>query len=134
MSISAVAARYAALDRGPARRNGPVVPICACATRGREGHGTFPRCHVSSIDPPGPERQRGTMGIDWHTRLETNPEVRSGQPTIRGMRVTVRDVLGFLAAGMTVDEILTEYPYLERDDILAALAYATETLPDHVPA
>ena len=74
------------------------------------------------------------MGIDWHTRVETNPDVRSGQPTIRGMRVTVKDVLGFLAAGMTADDILAEYPYLERDDILAALAYATEALPDHAPA
>lgn len=74
------------------------------------------------------------MGIDWHTRVETNPEVRSGQPTIRGMRVTVKDVLGFLAAGMSAEEILAEYPFLERDDILAALAYATEALPDHVPA
>ena len=74
------------------------------------------------------------MGIDWHTRVETNPDVRSGQPTIRGMRVTVKDVLGFLAAGMTADEILADYPYPERDDILAALAYATEALPDHAPA
>jgi len=74
------------------------------------------------------------MGIDWHTRVETNPDVRSGQPTIRGMRVTVKDVLGFLAAGMTADEILADYPYPERDDILAALAYATEALPYHAPA
>ena len=50
------------------------------------------------------------------------------------MRVTVKDVLGFLAAGMTVDEILTEYPYLEREDILAALAYAAEALPNHATA
>lgn len=74
------------------------------------------------------------MVIDWHTRIETNPDVRSGQPTIRGMRVTVKDVLGFMAAGMTADDVLAEYPYLERDDILAALAYASEALPDHVPA
>jgi uncharacterized protein (DUF433 family) len=74
------------------------------------------------------------MVIDWRTRIETNPDVRSGQPTIRGMRVTVKDVLGFLAAGMTADEILAEYPYLEREDILAALAFATEVLPDHASA
>ncbi len=74
------------------------------------------------------------MVIDWRTRIETNPDVRSGQPTIRGMRVTVKDVLGFLAAGMTADEILAEYPYLEREDILAALAYASEALPDHATA
>ena len=48
--------------------------------------------------------------------------------------VTVKDILGFLAAGMTVDEILLEYPYLEREDIYAELAYAAETVPDRVPA
>ena len=74
------------------------------------------------------------MAIDWHERVETDPDVRSGQPTIRGMRVTVKDVLSFLAADMTVDEILAEYPYLEREDILAALAYAVEALPDHATA
>ena len=74
------------------------------------------------------------MAIDWRARIETNPDVRSGQPTIRGMRVTVKDVLGFLAAGMTADEILAEYPYLEWEDILAALAYETEALPDHASA
>ncbi len=69
------------------------------------------------------------MAIDWRTRVEQDPLVRSGQPTLRGMRVTVKDVLGFLAAGMSVDEILAEYPYLEREDILAALAYAAENVP-----
>jgi uncharacterized protein (DUF433 family) len=49
------------------------------------------------------------------------------------MRVTVKDVLGFLAAGMTAEQILAEYPYLERED-LAALAYAAEALPDHATA
>ena len=48
--------------------------------------------------------------------------------------MTVKDVLGFLAAGMTVDEILAEYPYLEREDILAAQAYAAEALPKHATA
>jgi uncharacterized protein (DUF433 family) len=63
-----------------------------------------------------------------------DPRIRSGQPTLRGMRITVKDVLGFLAAGMTPDEILSEYPYIEREDILAALEYAAETVPDKVPA
>jgi uncharacterized protein (DUF433 family) len=40
------------------------------------------------------------MAIDWRTRVKQDPHVRSGQPTLRGMRVTVKDVLGFLAAGM----------------------------------
>ena len=60
--------------------------------------------------------------------------MRSGQPTLRGMRVTVKDVLELLAAGMSIDDILADYPYLEREDILAALAYAAETLPDPATA
>jgi uncharacterized protein (DUF433 family) len=47
-----------------------------------------------------------------------------GVPTIRDTRVTVGMLLGQLAAGRTVDEVLTDYPYVERDDILAALEYA----------
>ena len=48
-----------------------------------------------------------------------------GRPCIRGMRVTVAMVLGQLAAGQTIDQILADYPYLEREDVLAALEYAT---------
>ena len=67
-------------------------------------------------------------------RSRSSTATTIGQPTLRGMRITVKDVLGFLAAGMTPDEILSEYPYLERDDIRAALEYAAETVPDTVPA
>lgn len=74
------------------------------------------------------------MAIDWRARVKRDPHVRSGQPTLRGLRLTVKDVLGFLAAGMTVDDILAEYSYLEREDVLAALAYAAEALPDRTPA
>ncbi len=51
---------------------------------------------------------------------------RGGQPCIRGMRITVYDVLSYLAAGMTHDEILADFPYLTREDILACLSYAAE--------
>jgi len=74
------------------------------------------------------------MDSTWRQRIKTDPGIRSGQPTLRGMRITVKDVLGLLAAGMTLDEILSEYPYLEREDILAALEYAAETVPDKVPS
>lgn len=70
------------------------------------------------------------MVTDWHARIVSNPEVRSGQPTIRGMRVTVKDVLGYLASGMTFEEILRDFPYLEEADIYAALAYAADNVPD----
>ena len=58
------------------------------------------------------------------TRITHDPAVMGGRPCIRGMRVTVGAVLGLLASGHTVDEILKAYPYLERDDVQAALAYA----------
>jgi uncharacterized protein (DUF433 family) len=58
------------------------------------------------------------------TRLTFNPEVMGGKACIRGMRVTVGAIVGLVASGKTVDEVLADYPYLERQDILEALAYA----------
>jgi uncharacterized protein (DUF433 family) len=55
------------------------------------------------------------------TRITFNPEVMGGKPCIRGMRVTVGAIVGLVASGKTVDEVLAEYPYLEREDILEAL-------------
>lgn len=49
-----------------------------------------------------------------------------GKPCIRGMRISVYDVLSYLASGMTYDEILSDFPYLEQEDILASLEYAAE--------
>lgn len=57
-------------------------------------------------------------------RITVSPEKMGGLPCIRGLRVTVSMVLGQLAAGASFDEILTDYPYLERGDITAALEYA----------
>jgi len=54
------------------------------------------------------------------------PGVCGGRPTIRGMRITVADVLEMLAGSMTADEILTDYPYLEKSDIQACLEYAAQ--------
>ncbi len=51
---------------------------------------------------------------------------RSGQPCIRGLRITVYDVLSYLAAGMTIDEIVDDFPMLNKEDIYACLAYASE--------
>ena len=58
------------------------------------------------------------------TRITFNPEVMGGKPCIRGMRVTVGTIVGLVASGKTVDQVLADYPYLEREDILEALAYA----------
>lgn len=57
-------------------------------------------------------------------RITVNPEICLGQPTIRGMRITVAFVLKLLASGMSHKEILKAYPELEEDDILQAIEYA----------
>ena len=57
-------------------------------------------------------------------RITLEPGKRSGKPCIRGMRITVADVLGYLASGMSFEEILDDFPYLEREDIMACLSYA----------
>ena len=57
-------------------------------------------------------------------RITFNPEVMGGKPCIRGIRVTVGTVVGLVASGKTVDEVLADYPYLEQEDILEALSYA----------
>ncbi len=61
---------------------------------------------------------------DLLERIVVNPDVRSGKPTIRGTRITVLDVLEYLAGGMTMDEILADFPDLTADDIRAVLAFA----------
>lgn len=60
------------------------------------------------------------------SRITIVPDQRSGQACIRGFRVTVWDVLDMLAAGMTEDEILEDYPYLEKADFPAVYAYAAQ--------
>ena len=57
-------------------------------------------------------------------RITLDPAVMGGKPCIRGMRVTVGTIVGLLAAGRTEEEILKAYPYLEKEDLREALAYA----------
>lgn len=64
--------------------------------------------------------------MDYSDRITIDPEQRSGKPCIRGMRITVSDVLDYLASGMTEEEVLVELPDLQREDIKAALAFAAE--------
>ena len=61
-------------------------------------------------------------------RITYNPEILGGKPIIKGTRISVEFVLELLASGMTVDEILEEYPKLTRKDILAVLDYAAKTV------
>jgi len=64
--------------------------------------------------------------MDYTDRITINPAVRSGKPCIRGMRITVQDVLEYLASGMSEDEILDDFPYLEREDIRASLSFEAD--------
>ena len=63
------------------------------------------------------------MELDFE-RITQNPSVMGGKPCIRGMRVTVGMIVGQIGAGVSVEELLSEYPYLEREDIFQALRYA----------
>ena len=63
-------------------------------------------------------------------RITVDPEVCGGRPCIRGLRVRVSDVLNWLASGASHDQILSDYPYLENDDIVAALQFAAAS-SDH---
>ncbi len=58
--------------------------------------------------------------------ITINPEIRFGRPCIRGMRITVSDILGWLATGMTIEDIIEDFPELNEEDIKAALLYAAD--------
>ena len=85
--------------------------------------------------PRGPRRSRACQvdtdsptidRMKYLSRITIDPGVRSGKPRVRGTRLTVEDVLSYLASGMTEDEILADFPPLTRDDIRACLAFAAE--------
>jgi len=57
-------------------------------------------------------------------RITQEPAVMGGKPCVRGLRVTVGMIVGQIAAGRSIDELLSDYPYLEREDIMQALRYA----------
>jgi uncharacterized protein (DUF433 family) len=62
--------------------------------------------------------------MDYKNIITIEPGKRGGKPCIRGMRVTVYDILEYLASGMTEQEILNDFPYLTKEDILASLSFA----------
>jgi uncharacterized protein (DUF433 family) len=64
--------------------------------------------------------------VDYREIITIEPGKRSGKPCIRGMRITVYDVLEYLAAGMSEDEIVADFPELTRQDIRACLAFAAD--------
>jgi uncharacterized protein (DUF433 family) len=66
------------------------------------------------------------MSMPYQSTITLEPGKRSGKPCIRGMRITVYDVLSYLAAGMSHQEILADFPALTEEDILACLSYAAD--------
>lgn len=64
--------------------------------------------------------------MDWQARITVESGKRSGKPCVRGLRITVGDVLGWLAGGMTYEAVVHDHPELELADILACLAWAAE--------
>lgn len=66
------------------------------------------------------------MSIHYQDLITIEPGKRSGKPCIRGLRITVYDILGYFASGMTQDEILDDFDYLTKEDIQACFAYAAD--------
>ena len=94
-------------------------------------------CRMRAIAAPKPFKPRSVASLAWDTslryhqvvmdaldRITHDPAMMGGKPCIRGMRVTVGTIMGLLASGQTEEQILAAYPYLELDDLRAALAYA----------
>jgi uncharacterized protein (DUF433 family) len=64
--------------------------------------------------------------MDYRQYIEINPNIRFGRPCIKGTRISVYDVLSWLASGMTNEEILADFPQLNKDQILACLGYSAD--------
>lgn len=83
------------------------------------------------LSPPAGASLPRTMSIVAFDRITADPNRMGGVPCIRDLRVTVSMVLGRLAGGSSVDELLADYPYLEREDIYAALEFAAAMVNEH---
>lgn len=70
------------------------------------------------------------MNQKYRNRIVANPRVMVGKPVIRGTRITVELILRQLAQGITVEKLLINYPHLKREDIYAAIEYATEVMEE----
>ncbi|MCB0692664.1 MAG: DUF433 domain-containing protein [Lewinellaceae bacterium] len=70
--------------------------------------------------------------IDWKDRIETNPGVLFGKPVVRGTRIPVDLILEKLSEGESMDDLMEAYPMLAKEDILAILAFASESIRNEV--
>ena len=119
-------ARHPALadrqDRAQSVTRAGYSPIASSA--GRAGAGPVRNFAKASQKFDLPCRNRVPWSMDHLERITLEPGRRSGKPCIRGLRITVYDVLEYLASGMTEAEILADFPDLEPEDIRASLAFA----------
>jgi uncharacterized protein (DUF433 family) len=95
--------------------------LCIIGLVGFDAGGDNPRVRTLFRLPVGKEES-----MDYRKVITLEPGKRGGKPCIRGLRVTVYDVLDYLASGMGEDDILRDFPYLTREDIQACLAYAAD--------
>ncbi len=65
--------------------------------------------------------------VTYKENITINPEVRSGKPCVRNLRITIYDILGYLASGMSEDEIISDFPELSKTDIKNCLSYAADS-------
>lgn len=72
------------------------------------------------------------MRINWQTYISVDPEIHHGEPCIKGTRIPVSMIVGSVADGMSIDEIIAEYPQLKTDSVRAALAYAADVVRHEV--
>jgi len=66
--------------------------------------------------------------MGWQERIEVNPKILVGKPIIKGTRISVEQVLDLLSSGATVDDVVRDYPHVSRDDVLACVAFAADTI------
>ena len=68
--------------------------------------------------------------MDWRERIASDPDILMGKPVVKGTRISVELILGWLAQGWTHETLLESYPHIVKEDILAALAFAAEMMRD----
>jgi uncharacterized protein (DUF433 family) len=68
--------------------------------------------------------------MEWRNRIVSDPEILVGKPVIKGTRISVELIIGWLANGWTFEQLLESYPHITREDILAALAFAAEMMQE----
>jgi uncharacterized protein (DUF433 family) len=83
-------------------------------------------CAVAFLVLAFEPQRRQYISMSYSEIITVEPGKRSGKPCIRGMRITVSDVLEYLASGMTEDEIISDFPELTREDIHACLSFAAD--------